>query len=150
VATEAKVSYIWGTGRRKTAVAQVRLKDGTGKIEINGRALDKYFTEVKDRNSVLAPLQATENVGKLDVFVRVKGGGSTGQAGAICQGLARALKKMFEPTAPEPTPDGTMPAHPPMVKKLRDSGLLTRDARMKERKKYGRRGARRSFQFSKR
>ena len=150
MATEPKASYIWGTGRRKTAVAQVRLRDGKGIIEINGRALDNYFTEVKDRNSVLAPLQMTENVGKLDIFVRVKGGGFTGQAGAICQGLARALKKMYEPVAPEPTPEGQMPAPPPMVKKLRDSGLLTRDARMKERKKYGRRGARRSFQFSKR
>lgn len=152
MAAEAKTKFIWGTGRRKTAVAQVRLCDGAGKVEINGRPLDKYFTEVKDRNSVLAPLVVTENVGKLDVYVTVKGGGFTGQAGAIGQGLARALKRMYEPagTTPAPTEEGAAPAHPPMVKKLRDSGLLTRDARMKERKKYGRRGARRSFQFSKR
>lgn len=150
MATEAK-KFIWGTGRRKTAVAQVRLRDGSGKIEINGRPLEKYFTEVKDRNAVMSPLVVTENVGKLDVFVNVKGGGFTGQAGAIGQGLARALKRMYEPGgAPTPTADGEVAAHTPLVKKLRDSGLLTRDARMKERKKYGRRGARRSFQFSKR
>lgn len=150
MATEVK-KFIWGTGRRKTAVAQVRLRDGSGKIEINGRPLEKYFTEVKDRNAVKSPLVVTENLGKLDVFVNVKGGGFTGQAGAIGQGLARALKRMYEPAGvPAPTADGEVAVHTPMVKKLRDSGLLTRDARMKERKKYGRRGARRSFQFSKR
>jgi small subunit ribosomal protein S9 len=131
-------------------VARVRIADGSGNIEINGRPLDQYFTEEKDRNAVMAPLHVTENVGKLDVFVRVQGGGITGQAGAICQGLARALKNMYTPTEQPPVADGETPTIPPMVKKIRDSGLLTRDARMKERKKYGLHGARRGTQFSKR
>lgn len=150
MAAATKPKYYLGTGRRKTSVARVRLADGTGKVEINGRPLDNYFTETKDRNAVLAPLQVTEVVGKFDVFVRVHGGGFTGQAGAICQGVARALKGMYSPAEQPPAADGETPTIPPQVKKLRDSGLLTRDARMKERKKYGRKGARRSFQFSKR
>jgi small subunit ribosomal protein S9 len=132
-------------------VARVRIRDGNGQLQINGRPLEEYFKEVKDRNAVLAPLEVAELRGKLDVFVNVNGGGFTGQAGAICQGLARALKRMATPVEAAPAPEGgEEPAPPPVVKKLRDSGLLTRDARMKERKKYGRRGARRSFQFSKR
>ena len=150
MATDTKTKYYWGTGRRKTAVARVRISDGSGQITINGRSLEAYFTEAKDRRAVMAPLETVELVGKLDVFVNVHGGGFTGQAGAIKQGLARALKEMFTPSEPAPAADGETPAIPPMVKKLRDSGLLTRDSRMKERKKYGRRGARRSFQFSKR
>jgi small subunit ribosomal protein S9 len=139
------------TGRRKTAVARVRLIEGTGKIEINRRPLENYFTEEKDRGAVLGPLLLTEMRNRLDVRITVEGGGFTGQAGAICQGLARALKNMFGPAeakaGPEPAPDSGPIG---MVKKLRDSGYLTRDGRMKERKKYGRKGARRSFQFSKR
>lgn len=146
--TKAKKTYHWGTGRRKTAVARVRLADGSGRIDINGRELEAYFTEHKDRAAVLGPLDLTEMRNKLDVFVRVEGGGFTGQAGAISQGVARALKDMFG-GAPAPEGgdgDGTTG----MVKKLRDSGYLTRDGRMKERKKYGRKAARKSFQFSKR
>ncbi len=140
-----------GTGRRKTAVARVRLYEGGGQIEINGRELEQYFTEDKDRNAVVGPLEVTEMRSRLDVTVSVQGGGITGQAGAVCQGVARALKTMFGP-APAPTTaeaDGET-AENAMAKKLRDSGYLTRDGRMKERKKYGRKGARKSFQFSKR
>jgi small subunit ribosomal protein S9 len=149
MATATKKFYL-GTGRRKTAVARVRVCDGNGKIEINKRPLEHYFTEVKDRNAVLAPLHVAELVGKVDVFVTARGGGFSGQAGAICQGIARALKVMFTPAEQPPTADGEAPAVPPMVKKIKDSGLLTRDARMKERKKYGLHGARRGTQFSKR
>jgi small subunit ribosomal protein S9 len=92
--TAPKKFYL-GTGRRKTAVARVRLAEGTGKIVINGRGLNEYFTEDKDRAAVVGPLQLAEMSSKLDVFVNAKGGGFTGQAGAICQGIARALKAMF-------------------------------------------------------
>ncbi len=146
--------YYLGTGRRKTAVARVRLAEGGGKIAINGRALDDYFTELKDRQAVLGPLQLAEMSNKLDVFVNVTGGGFTGQAGAVCQGIARALKTMFgldTASAGEPSEDGAAEAGPgSLAKRLRDSGYLTRDGRMKERKKYGKKGARKSFQFSKR
>ena len=144
----AKKKYHWGTGRRKTAIARVRLADGTGKIVVNDRPLDHYFTEEKDRSAVIAPLNATEMRNRLDVFVNVHGGGFTGQAGAVSQGVARALKNMFG-LQTEQSADGQEPAGG-MAKKLRDSGYLTRDGRMKERKKYGRKGARKSFQFSKR
>ena len=142
-----------GTGRRKTAVARVFLTEGTGQITINGRPLDAYFTEVKDRNAVVGPLAVTEMTGRVDVRINVTGGGFTGQAGACSQGIARALKEMFGlQTTAEPEPaDGQEPTGAnAMVKRLRDSGYLTRDQRMKERKKYGRKGARKSFQFSKR
>ena len=147
--TAAKKNFYLGTGRRKTSVARVRLCDGTGKILINDRSLERYFTETKDRNAVLAPLKLTEMTSKVDVRILAHGGGFSGQAGAICQGMARSLKNMFSEAmasegAGEEGPAGGM------VKKLRDSGYLTRDGRMKERKKYGRKGARRSFQFSKR
>jgi small subunit ribosomal protein S9 len=145
---KAKKSYYLGTGRRKTAVARVRLAEGSGQIQINGRVLEDYFTEEKDRNAVTGPLQITELRGRLDVFVRVQGGGTTGQAGAVMQGVARALKRMFGLQTEQPV-DGQEAAGG-MAKKLRDSGYLTRDGRMKERKKYGRKGARKSFQFSKR
>ena len=140
-----------GTGRRKTSVARVRLYEGSGKIQINGRELNDYFTEDKDRNAVLGPLDLTEMRNRLDVIIKVHGGGITGQAGAICQGIARALKLMFG-GQPEPAAEGAdgETAAGGMAKKLRDSGYLTRDGRMKERKKYGRKGARKSFQFSKR
>jgi small subunit ribosomal protein S9 len=145
----ATKTYHLGTGRRKTSVARVRICPGNGLIQINGRDLDTYFTEDKDRAAVLGPLDLTEMRNSLDVFVNVKGGGFTGQGGAISQGLARALKDMFGGQAEAGT-DGQETAAGGMVKKLRDSGYLTRDGRMKERKKYGRKGARKSFQFSKR
>jgi small subunit ribosomal protein S9 len=156
---KAKKTQYLGTGRRKTAVARVRLSEGSGQIRINGRGLEEYFTEDKDRQAVLGPLDVVEMRNRLDVKVNVQGGGFTGQAGAVCQGVARALKQMFGLTAPPPAPapaDGATEGAPPedaittMSKRLRDSGYLTRDGRMKERKKYGRKGARKSFQFSKR
>lgn len=124
----------WGTGRRKSAVARVRLVPGSGKVLINKREVHEYFTEIKDRMAVTAPLELTGAQGMWDVLVNVKGGGFSGQAGAVRLGVARALVSANE--AYEPT--------------LRDAGYLTRDARRVERKKYGRRKARRSFQFSKR
>jgi len=142
-------SYQSGTGRRKTAIARVRLCDGSGQININGRPLDVYFTEEKDRRAVLGPLELVEMHNKLDLFVNVQGGGFTGQAGAISQGVARALKTMFGGTETAAEGDEESPAGG-MVKKLRDSGYLTRDGRMKERKKYGLKAARKAFQFSKR
>jgi len=159
-----------GTGRRKSAVARVYLTDGDGKVIINGKPLDAYFTEEKDRSAVTNPLAVCDLQGRVDVMVRVKGGGITGQSGAICQGVARAIKVMFgldrikSPAPPAPPAEGEIPgekpaapvappADEPMVTmglKLRKSGYLTRDSRMKERKKYGRKGARKAFQFSKR
>ncbi len=123
-----------GTGRRKSAVARVRVRPGDGKILINKRPLEEYFVRDQQRNAVLAPLEHTEKVGEVDVIIRVHGGGFTGQADACKLGIARALKK-FDPTLEEA---------------LRDSNLLTRDSRMVERKKPGLRGARRGTQFSKR
>ena len=123
-----------GTGRRKTAVARVRIKKGDGKVTFNGRELDEFFGVERDRKMVMQPLAATEKVGKVDVWVRVNGGGTTGQTGAIVLGIARALQA-FEPE---------------LHYTLSDNGFLTRDGRMVERKKYGFRKARRSFQFSKR
>lgn len=131
---DPKKHYFWGTGRRKSAVARVRVRAGTGKFEVNKRPLEGYFPEDKDRLDSVAPLKATETFGKVDVFVNVKGGGTTGQAGAIVLGVARALKQ----------------ANAEYDDVLRAGGYLTRDSRMVERKKYGRRGARRGFQFSKR
>lgn len=153
----AKKKYYLGTGRRKTSVARVRLSEGSGKIEINGRPLDNYFTELKDRAAVTGPLTLAEMSAKIDLSATVHGGGITGQAGAVCQGVARALKTMFGLTTekaqetPEVGADG-QPAEGEgnLSKRLRDSGYLTRDGRMKERKKYGRKGARKAFQFSKR
>jgi small subunit ribosomal protein S9 len=149
VAETKTKTYHWGTGRRKTAVARVRIAEGNGQILINDRPLNEYFTEDKDRAMVIGPLELTEMRSRLDVFANVRGGGFTGQAGAVSQGLARALKEMFSPPAGEGSADGDQEAGG-MAKKLRDSGYLTRDQRMKERKKYGRKGARKSFQFSKR
>lgn len=146
-----KVEYL-GTGRRKKSIARVRVSEGSGKIQINGRGLEDYFTEDKDRAAVTGPLHITEMRNRLDVRVRVEGGGITGQAGAISQGMARALKTMFSPAGEIKPAEGETPDSGPigLIKRLRDSGYLTRDGRMKERKKYGRKGARRSFQFSKR
>ena len=125
---------IIATGRRKTAVARVRLKNGGGKIRVNGRDLDVYFPSIKDRNLVFGALEHVGKQSVVDVDIRVDGGGPTGQAGACRLGIARALKA-FDVELAEP---------------LRQGGLLTRDGRMKERKKYGLRGARRGTQFSKR
>jgi len=133
-APTGKVNYVWGVGRRKSAVARVRIAPGTGKIEINGRTLNDYFTGERDRKAIFGPLEVTNTGGKMDVLVNATGGGPTGQAGAIVMGLGRALAKYDQ---------GLEVA-------LRGSRFLTRDSRMKERKKYGQRGARRRFQFSKR
>jgi len=127
-------SQVLGLGRRKTAVARVRLKPGTGNILINGRPLNEFFLTLRDRNEVKAPLALLETPDTYDVHASVHGGGPHGQAGAMSLGIARALKE----------------ANPALFERLRQGGFLTRDARMKERKKYGRRGARRGFQFSKR
>ena len=129
-----KTNDILGTGRRKASVARVRIREGAGNIRINNREMEAYFSNTRQRNAVLAPLEQTDRRTQLDVIIRVDGGGITGQADACKLGIARALKKWDEQLA-----DG-----------LRDSGLLTRDGRMKERKKYGLRGARRGTQFSKR
>ncbi len=154
---KTKKTFYLGTGRRKTAVARIRMSEGTGQVTINGRAVEDFFTETKDRNAVYGPLKITDMRTRVDVAATVTGGGYTGQAGAVSQGIARALKQYFGLTAPAPeTPpaavdgEATPPAPPSMAKVLRDSGYLTRDGRMKERKKYGRKGARKSFQFSKR
>ena len=218
--SKAPRTYYIGTGRRKTAVARVRITEGKGVVLVNGRTVEQYFPEEKDRAAVYGPLRVTDQSNRVDVFVRVTGGGISGQAGATSQGIARALKTMFSPasehkvrqfgnttvvksyqdekltrekakaiptraaasagrpatpvisgaatatTAATATPvaaaapvataaDTASPPDPAdiasgMIKKLRDSGYLTRDARMKERKKYGLRGARRGTQFSKR
>jgi small subunit ribosomal protein S9 len=148
--TKTQKAYL-ATGRRKTSVARVRLSEGSGKILINDRPYDAYFTEDQHRNAVIGPLDLTEMRNRLDAKVHVDGGGFAGQAGAISLGVARALKKMFGlETQPQAAADGQESPASAMAKKLRDSGYLTRDGRMKERKKYGRKGARKSFQFSKR
>lgn len=149
--TKTKKTYHWGTGRRKTAVARVRICEGKGNLIINDRPLLEYLTEEKDRNLVTGPLALADVTKRVDVFVNVHGGGFSGQAGAISQGIARALKEMFglETVQEQPVEEGAA-APVTLAKKLRDSGYLTRDGRMKERKKYGRKGARKSFQFSKR
>ena len=126
--------YYYGTGRRKSAVARVRIAPGTGKIEVNSRTLNDYFTFERDRKAIFGPLEVTNTGGKMDILVNASGGGPTGQAGAIIMGLGRALAR-YDQTLEQP---------------LRNAGFLTRDSRMKERKKYGQRGARRRFQFSKR
>jgi small subunit ribosomal protein S9 len=143
-------AYYWGTGRRKTAIARVRIREGSGKVQINNRELEDFFTEEKDRAAVLGPLELTDLRNRIDVFVNVRGGGITGQAGATSQGIARALKTMFGQTQPESAETDGEAVQGGFAKKLRDSGYLTRDSRMKERKKYGKKGARKSFQFSKR
>jgi len=125
---------IVATGRRKTAVARVRLRAGKGEITVNGRELEAYFPAIKDRALVAGTLEQVGKLGEVKVSITVDGGGPTGQAGACRLGIARALKA-FDAELAEP---------------LRQGGLLTRDGRMKERKKYGLRGARRGTQFSKR
>jgi small subunit ribosomal protein S9 len=123
-----------GTGRRKSSVARVRVRAGSGKILVNGRTLEEYFTDAGDRRAILEVLEAVDGRESVDVSIRVAGGGSTGQSGACRMGIARALVSHDENYFPI----------------MRDGGFLTRDARMKERKKYGLHGARRGTQFSKR
>lgn len=125
---------IIATGRRKTAVARVRLRLGSGEIVINGKPLDSYFPSIKDRMLISGALEEMGKRNAVKIAITVDGGGSSGQAGACRLGIARALKA-FDAELAEP---------------LRQGGLLTRDGRMKERKKYGLRGARRGTQFSKR
>ena len=103
--TAPKITFTWGVGRRKSAVARVRIAPGTGKIEINGRELNDYFTAERDRKAIFGPLEVTNTGGKMDIFVNADGGGPTGQAGAIVMGLARALAKYdstFEPPCVTP------------------------------------------------
>ena len=126
--------YIWGTGRRKTAVTRVRIKEGTGVYQVNGLEVDAYFPVITQQVNARAPLAVTEMGGRIDVFVNVRGSGKHSQAGAVLLGLSRALKD-FRPDV-EPV--------------LREHEFLTRDARKVERKKYGHKKARKSFQFSKR
>ena len=123
-----------GTGRRKTSIARVYLRPGSGKVTINGREADEYFHRDENRVIYKQPLTVVEKVGAFDMLITVQGGGESGQAGAIRHGLARALVKYDED----------------LLKTMRVNGFLTRDPRMVERKKYGQRGARRRFQFSKR
>jgi len=129
-----KISFCWGTGRRKSSVARVRIKPGDGKLLINKRELNNYFPRIQDKEMVLAPLKAVQCEKSFDIFVNVSGGGTTGQSGATRLGIARALKNYDEN----------------LVQQLRDGGYLTRDSRMVERKKPGKSGARKRFQFSKR
>ena len=131
---ETATNQLCATGRRKSAVARVRLCNGSGKITVNGRAFDNYFSSEALRGTVVEPLSTTESATKYDVFVNVQGGGPTGQAGAVRHGLARAL----------------LLADANLRAVLKARGFLTRDSRVRERKKYGQPGARKRFQYSKR
>ena len=131
---DTKTSEFLGTGRRKTSVARVRLSSGTGKVTVNGRAFETYFPTDSLRMVVQQPLVVTSTTDKFDIRVNVSGGGPAGQAGAVRHGIARALLHVDAALRPS----------------LKAEGLLTRDPRMKERKKYGQPGARKRFQFSKR
>ncbi|MEG0383011.1 MAG: 30S ribosomal protein S9 [Christensenella sp.] len=130
----AKKEQFLGTGRRKQSIARVRIMAGTGNITVNKRELEEYFGYETLKMLVRSPFMVTDTMGKYDVFVSVKGGGFTGQAGAIRHGISRALLK----------------AEPELRPVLKTAGFLTRDPRMKERKKYGLKAARRAPQFSKR
>ncbi|MCC8116071.1 MAG: 30S ribosomal protein S9 [Planctomycetes bacterium] len=129
-----KHGYEWGTGRRKCSVARVRIKKGSGKIVVNGREHTEYFPSLRLRKLVEGPLKHVELDSEYDVFASIRGGGMPGQAGARMMGLGRALVKLSEELKPS----------------LSTEGYLSRDSRMVERKKPGKPGARRSFQFSKR
>ena len=131
---ETKIPEYLGTGRRKTAIARVRLASGNGKITVNGRQFENYFTLETQRVTAAQPLAVTGTAEKFNVRVNVTGGGPNGQAGAVRHGIARALLQF----------DANLRGA------LKAEGLLTRDSRMKERKKYGQPGARKRFQFSKR
>ena len=129
----AEIQY-YGTGRRKTSTARVYLRPGTGEVRVNKKAFDKYFPNETLRMIIRQPLQLTETANKFDLLVNVKGGGPSGQAGAIRHGITRALIEFNADLRPS----------------LKQAGLITRDPRIKERKKYGQKGARKRFQFSKR
>jgi small subunit ribosomal protein S9 len=131
---ETKINEFLGTGRRKTAIARVRLATGSGKITVNGRAIDNYFPLETLRGTATQPLAVTGTAEKFDAHINVSGGGPNGQAGAVRHGIARALLK-FDVS---------------LRGALKAEGFLTRDPRMKERKKYGQPGARKRFQYSKR
>ncbi len=124
----------YATGKRKTSIARVWLKPGTGEIVVNKRPLDVFFGRETSKMVVRQPLELTNNAGKFDIFVNVAGGGASGQAGAIKHGITKALLEV----------------DPELRAVLKKAGFITRDSRVKERKKYGRAAARRSFQFSKR
>ena len=124
----------YGTGRRKTSTARVFLRPGSGSISVNSRGFDEYFPNEVLKMIIKQPLSLTETVDKFDILVTVDGGGPSGQAGAIRHGISRALQVY----------------NTELRKRLKKAGLLTRDPRMKERKKYGQKGARARFQFSKR
>ncbi|MBM4326498.1 MAG: 30S ribosomal protein S9 [Deltaproteobacteria bacterium] len=126
--------YFYATGKRKSAIARVRLKPGNGKIVVNGRPVDEYFGRQTSRMIILQPFELTQTAGRFDASVTVRGGGLSGQAGALKHGISKALLEI----------------DPSYRSVLKSAGFLTRDARVKERKKYGKRGARASFQFSKR
>lgn len=131
----AETSYYYGTGRRKTSTARVRLiPEGSGVAIVNRLPLDEYFDREAVKMIITQPFEVTETVGQFDLYVNVRGGGKSGQAGAIRHGIARAL----------------LHSDPELKTILRKSGFLTRDARMRERKKYGQKGARARYQFSKR
>ncbi|MFM7315426.1 MAG: 30S ribosomal protein S9 [Isosphaeraceae bacterium] len=134
MSTAAKPAPNWGTGRRKTAVARVRVLDGTGKFVVNGLPVDEYFVDEIHQSTVRRPLVVTDMAGRVDIFVKVEGSGKSSQAGAVSLGVARGLVAMREDLKPA----------------LHHEELLTRDSRMVERKKYGHKKARKSFQFSKR
>ncbi len=129
----ADIQY-YGTGRRKSATARVYLRAGDGAVKINRKAFEQYFPNETLRMIIRQPLQLTETTGKFDLLVNVKGGGPAGQAGAIRHGITRALMEYNSDLRPA----------------LKEAGLVTRDPRIKERKKYGQKGARKRFQFSKR
>ncbi len=124
----------YATGKKKTSIARVWMKPGAGNIVINQRTMDEFFGRETSKMVVRQPLELTENMGKFDISVNVQGGGPSGQAGAIKHGITKALLEV----------------DPELRATLKKAGFITRDSRIKERKKYGKRGARRSFQFSKR
>ena len=129
----AAVSF-YGTGKRKTSIARVWLKPGVGAITVNNKTIDEYFGRETSKMVARQSLELTENIGKFDIFVTVKGGGDSGQAGAIRHGITKAL----------------LASDPELRGNLKKAGFITRDSRVKERKKYGRKAARARFQFSKR
>ena len=129
----AEIQY-YGTGRRKSSTARVYLRPGAGEVQVNHKAFDRYFPNETLRMIIRQPLQLTETTGKFDILINVTGGGPSGQAGAIRHGITRALLEYNGDLRPA----------------LKQAGLVTRDPRIKERKKYGQKGARKRFQFSKR
>jgi len=130
----AAVPFVWGTGRRKSSVARIRIRPGTGVIQVNGKDIKDYFPTAAQIRTILTPLKATNTLNRYDIYCNASGGGFSGQAGAMLLGIARALAKS----------DASLEA------KLRSEHLMHRDPREKERKKPGKKGARASFQFSKR